>query len=74
MLSIARVVFRGDFFSFMTMCKKIMQKKVGDIKKKQPSSSTVVHSNGGDTDFQDKSFTNFLWFRFTTLKYTKAKT
>jgi len=33
MLSIARVVFRGDFFSFMTMCKKIMQKKVGDIKK-----------------------------------------
>jgi len=51
-----------------------MQKKVGDIKKKQPSSSTVVHSNGGDTDFQDKSFTNFLWFRFTTLKYTKAKT
>jgi hypothetical protein len=43
----------GDFFSFMTMCKKIMQKKLGDIKKK-------LGKMGGDTDFQDKSFTNFL--------------
>lgn len=58
-------IIRGDFFSFMTMCKKIYAEKSWGTSKKLVKDGGGLKRNRG-TGFQDKIFTNFLFTLFTT--------